>query len=119
MDTSVLAPIAGNSVCDAWGNIRNDPIKIIEESDDDNFVKVFVYEIDGAFYFGYQINVGKTIRQKAANINDRSFKTKELARIYGCAEVETACNSNKNTRKLFAGFKKIKYAQPELFAEED
>lgn len=120
MNASVLtAPVSDNSLCDAWGNIRTEPIKTIEETHEDNFVKVFIYEIGGVFYFGYQLKVGKTISQKAANINDDAFDTQELARIYGCAEVEIACNSNKNTRKLFADFKRVKDAQPELFAWED
>jgi hypothetical protein len=120
MNASVLvAPMSDNSVCDAWGNIRAAPVKTIEESHGDNFIKVFIYEAKGAFYFGYQIKVGKTIQQKSANINDRAFDTKDLARIYGCSEAQAACGSNKNTLKLFAEFKKIKNAQPELFAQED
>jgi hypothetical protein len=120
MTASVLvSPVGGNSSCDAWGNIRAAPVKTIEESHDDNFVRVFVYEIDGAFYSGWQMKVGKMIRQKAANINDRNFNTKDLARIYGCMEVETACASNKNTRKLFSEFKRIASAQLELFPLED
>jgi hypothetical protein len=119
MNASILAlPAAVNAVCDVWGNIRADPIKIIEETHDDNFVNLFIYEIDGAFFFGYQIKVGKTICQKAANIDDETFETQELARVFGCAEIQNACNSNKNTRKLFAGFKKIKDAQLELFPLE-
>jgi hypothetical protein len=120
MNTSILvSPADTNSTRDAWGNIRNTPVKVIEESHDDNFVKIFIYEIDGCFYYGYQIKVGKTICQKTANISDKPFGTKDLARIYGCNEVENTCNSNKNTRKLFAEFKRIANAQLELFPMED
>jgi hypothetical protein len=115
----LIAPMSRAPSCDAWGNIRNTPVKVIEESHDDNFVKIFIYEIGGRFYYGYQIKAGKMLKQKAANINDQSFETKDLARVYGCVEIETACNSNKNTRKLFAEFKRIANAQLELFLMED
>jgi hypothetical protein len=118
-EVSVLAPAQREcGTCDRWGNIRAAPVKVVEETRGDNFIKVLLYEVDGLFYFGYQIKVGKTLRQKAANIHGRSFGTKELARICGCAEVEVTCNSNKNTRKLFTEFKKIAGAQLELFPEE-
>jgi hypothetical protein len=108
-----------NSSCDAWGNIRIAAVKVIEETHEENFVRLFIHEVCGAFYFGYQIQVGKTVRQKSANINDRSFEKKELARIYGCMEIQSTCNSNKNTRKLFAEFNRIANAQQELFPQED
>jgi hypothetical protein len=53
--------------------------------------------IDGLFYYGFQVKIGTTIRQEAANINGRVFKTSEAARSAASIEIEKECGRNKNT----------------------
>ena len=104
-----------NAMCDAWGNIRGEPAGSTEERHGDYYVKIFIYGVDGRFYYGYQIKIGTMIRQKTANIKDRSFSTAELARSSASVEIERVCGTNKNVNKLFADFIRIRYNQGSLF----
>ena len=104
-----------NNACDAWGNIRTEPAGGTEERHGDYYVKIFIYSVEGKFFYGYQLKIGTMIRQKAANIKDRSFSTAELARSACSIEIERVCNSNKNVKKLFADFIRIRYNQGSLF----
>jgi len=115
---SLVPPAPPNAVCDAWGNIKGEPAGSIEERHCEHYVKIFIYSVDGRFYYGYQIKVGTMIRQKAANINDRNFPTAELARSSASVEIERVCSTNKNVNKLFADFIRIRYNQGSLFEGE-
>jgi hypothetical protein len=106
-----------NSACDAWGNIRGEPFCVVEERHGDFFCRILVFCVDGLFYYGFQLKIGTTILQAAANINCRSFKSSEAARSAASIEIERECGKNKNTKKFFADFTRIRYNQGSLFEE--
>jgi len=111
-----LVPAAPpNNQCDVWGNVQGEPAGSTEERHGDWYVKITVYCVEGKFYYGYQIKIGTMIRQKTANIKDRAFSTAELARSSASVEIERVCNTNKNVKKLFADFIRIRYNQGSLF----
>ena len=112
---SLIPAAPPNGQCDAWGNIRGEPAGTTEERHGDYYVKILIHCVEGVFYYGYQIKIGTMIRQKAANIKDRSFSTAELARSSASMEIERVCNTNKNVKKLFADFIRIRYNQGTLF----
>jgi hypothetical protein len=112
---SLVPPSPQGGSCDAWGNIRGEPSGSVDERHDNHFVKLLVYQKDGRFYYGYQIKIGTMIKQKTANIKDRSFTSEDGARGAASIEVERVCNSNKNVKKLFAEFIRIRYNQRTLF----
>jgi hypothetical protein len=114
-DTVLIIPIERKEDCDIWGNLRNNPARIIEERHGDNFINLFIYEYEHHFYYGYQLKVGTMIRQKLANVKDKNYPGSDIARVYASAEIKTLCDTNKNVRKLFEDFTKIRYNQPELF----
>jgi hypothetical protein len=103
---------------DAWGNFRSAPVKTIEESHEGNFLKLFIYEHDNTFLFGYQLKLGGVVKQKMANIGDTAYKTSDEARIAGCREIQAVGKANRSMRKVFAEFSKIRYDEPELFGED-
>lgn len=112
---SLVPAMLPNALCDAWGNIRLDPTCMVEERHGDYFCRILVYCVDGLFYYGFQLRIGTTIRQTVASINGQAFKTSELARSAASIEIERECNKNKNTKKFFAEFIKIRYSQGSLF----
>jgi hypothetical protein len=112
---SLIPAAPPDSSTDAWGNIRGAPIGGIEECHGDWFVKISVCCVDGRYYYGYQLKVGTKIKKKAANINDRSFTTAELARSSASIESERVCGRNKNVNKLLADFIRRRYNQGSLF----
>jgi hypothetical protein len=109
----VLAEQKGN--CDIWGNLRDKPLQIVEERHGDNFINIFIYEYEYHFYYGYQLRIGTMIRQKLANMKDKNYSSSDIARIHASAEINALCDSNKNVKKLFVDFIKIRYNQSELF----
>ncbi|GHV90431.1 hypothetical protein AGMMS50268_09340 [Spirochaetia bacterium] len=114
----VISPIPEapmHSACDVWGNIRLEPSYIVEERHGDYFCNILVYCVDGLFYYGFQLKIGTTIRQAAANINGRAFTSSNAARSAASIEIEAECNKNKNTKKFFAEFTIIRYNQGSLF----
>jgi hypothetical protein len=100
---------------DTWGNLHGEPEKVIEETIGDNFIKVFVYKVDAAYCYGFQLKVGTLIRQKAANIGAATHKTLGAAREEAGKEIEAVCAGNKNSKKFFADFTKIRYTEYDLF----
>jgi hypothetical protein len=100
---------------DTWGNLRGDPKKVIEETQGDNTIKVMIYQVEGAYYYGYQLKVGTLIRQKAANISAAIYKSEGAAREAAGKEIEAVCAGNKNSKKFFADFTKIRYTEYDLF----
>ena len=102
---------------DTWGNLRGDPLCVIDEAHGDNFVKILIYKADGFFAYGFQLKVGTVIRQKAANIGGAVFKSEGEAREAAGIEIEAVCAANKNSKKYFAEFSKIRYIEYDLFSE--
>jgi hypothetical protein len=100
---------------DVWGNLRGDPYRLIEETCGENTIKVSIYKVDTRFYYGYQLKVGTLIRQKAANISAATHKTEGAAREAAGKEIEAVCAGNKNSKKFFADFTKIRYTEYDLF----
>jgi len=101
--------------CDTWGNIQGEPICVIEERQGDWFVKIHIYCIENRYYYGYQINIKKMIKQKTACVNGQSYSSANYARSAASIEIEKTCNENKNVRKIFADFIQIRYNQGSLF----
>jgi hypothetical protein len=117
-DTGLFAgppPEAENGNCDTWGNIRLAPVKTIEEANGKNFVKIFIYEYRGGYFFGFQIKIEKVVRQRAANVNDLPLKTLEAARGAARGMIVQICKENHVIKRLYTDFTVIGYNQPELF----
>ncbi|MCL2410082.1 MAG: hypothetical protein FWC97_00420 [Treponema sp.] len=115
-----LAPaVSPHKSCDAWGCIRSEPVGTVFERIIEDYVKIFIYCVDAGYYYGYHIKIGTMLRQKAANINDRKFGNADLARVAASIEVENICNTNKNVKKVFADFIRVRYNQGSLFEEVD
>jgi hypothetical protein len=100
---------------DTWGNLRGEPFLIIEEAHGTNFINIFIYKAGDLFSFGYQLRVGTILRQKKANISGAIYKTNGAAREAAGNEVAALCATNKNSKKYFAEFQKIKYTDYDLF----
>ena len=101
--------------CDTWGNIQGEPLCTVEERHGNGFVRIFIFSAGGRFYYGYQISIGTMVKQKTANINAHSFGSADFARSAASIEIERICNTNKNVKKMFADFIKIRYNQGSLF----
>jgi hypothetical protein len=112
-----IPPEVMPAYCDKWGNIRKEPERTIEENHGLNFIKIFIYEHGGLFFFGYQIKIEKLIRQKTGNIKNASFETIEAARIGAREELKNAIfkTRSRGVKMQFANFVKVYYNQPELF----
>jgi hypothetical protein len=106
-------PLEGET--NAFGTITLEPVRTIIESHNKNFVKIFIYECAGRFYFGYQLKVDRIIRQKKANVADPSFNKAEAARMAARDEIKSICGSSRFIRDIFEDFVTIIYNQPELF----
>lgn len=100
---------------DQWGNLKENPLKTIEETHGGNFVKIFINEYRGAFYFGFQFRVERVIRQKKANIKDRPLDSPDAAGAAARKIIIKICKENHAIKRLFAEFAIIVYNQPELF----
>jgi len=100
---------------DVWGNLRGEPVLSISEAHGTNFINIFIYKVGDLFSFGYQFHVGTILRQKKANISRAVYKTEGAAREAAGNEVEAICATNKNSKKYFAEFQKIKYTDYDLF----
>jgi hypothetical protein len=102
--------------CDTWGNLKIDPVDILEETHSFNFIKVFIYKVDENFYFGYQLRLNRLVMQKQANVLDRPEKTKNAARQVARKELHSIVSKHsKKTLEAFLIFDTICYNQPELF----
>jgi len=102
---------------DTWGNLRGEPVRIIDEAHGSNFVKVFIYKTGDLFAYGFQLRVGTVIRQKAANIGGATFNSEGAAREAAGVEIAAICATNKNSKKYFAEFAKVRYNNYDLFSE--
>jgi hypothetical protein len=101
---------------DQWGNIKADPVKIIEETHGENFIKVFIYKAHGdSYFFGFQLKIDKVVRQKRANIADPHHRGPDSARAAARDMIIDICKKNHGIKRLFADFTVIRYNQPELF----
>jgi hypothetical protein len=114
-----MAEVRTNGAFNGLGNIRYPPEKVIEERHGNNFIKVFLYEYDGGFLYGYQIKIAGMIRQKAANVNDSIRGSSEAAFTDACKEIQNLCMAKRSVREIFIDFDKIMcYNQLELFTED-
>ena len=120
-----LPPVVNNAVipaparpyCDIWGNIKKEPLKAIVESHKGDFINVYIYEIEAAFYYGFQLKLRKLIYQKEANVINDTAQNSADAALY-CARRDLVSLVNNYSKKLvetFLTFDKICYNQPELF----
>jgi hypothetical protein len=100
---------------DAWGNLRGDPFNFIEETHGENTIKVFIYQVEMLFYYGYQLKVGTLLRQRVANIGAVAYKTEAAAQEAAGKEIEIICAGNKNSKKYFEEFTKVRYIEYDLF----
>jgi hypothetical protein len=95
--------------------LHGDPHKLIEEIHGENCIRVFIYQVDMLFYYGYQLKVGTLLRQKVANIGAIAYKTGGAAREAAGKEIEIICGGNKNSKKYFEEFAQIRYTEYDLF----
>jgi hypothetical protein len=102
---------------DTWGNLRGEPLRVIEETHGNNFVKVLIYKPNDFFAYGFQLRVGTVIRQKAANIGGAIYKSEGEAREAAGVEIEAICAVNKNSKKYLVEFQNIRYNSYDLFSE--
>ena len=100
---------------DAWGNLRLEPVNVVQEAHGENVIRIFIYEYNGAFYFSFQIKIEKLVRQKMANVKDMPHTSIERARGAAREMIIGICKENRTIKKLFADFTIITYDQPELF----
>jgi hypothetical protein len=100
--------------CDSWGNIKKEPLKVLEETHGQDFIKIFVYQIETGFFFGYQLKLKKLIIQKQANIKDTPLEGEGPA-IKAARKELTDLASENRLIKTFIMFDTICYNQPELF----
>jgi hypothetical protein len=100
---------------DTWGNLRGDPHKLIEETHGEHMIKVFIYQVDMRYYYGYQLKVGTLLRQRVANIGAAAYKTEGAAWEAAGKEIEIICAGNKNSKKYFEEFTQIRYTDYDLF----
>jgi hypothetical protein len=100
---------------DQWGNFRLQAEKVIEEIHGQNFIKVFIYRYNEQFFYGFQIKIGKLVRQKKANINDPPMQSREAAKEAARKQIIRICKTGHAIKKLFNDFTIIQYNQPELF----
>jgi hypothetical protein len=114
---SVIIPGEAPAGCDAWGNIRGEPCGTVDERHGDNFIRVLIYKREEGFYYGFQLKVGTMIREQATNIHGEAFGTADTARAAAGREIEALCGTNKNVKKLFVDFGKIRYNQGMLFED--
>jgi hypothetical protein len=106
-------PLEGET--NAFGAITLDPMRTIVESHNKNFVRIFLYECAGRFYYGFQLKIDRIIRQKRANVADISYDEAEDARLAARNEILGICDSSRFIRDIFEDFVTIIYNQPELF----
>jgi len=99
----------------SFGVITTEPIKIIDENHRKNHIKVSVYEMSGLFYFGYQLKVSRTIRQKIANINDTPYSSINTAIMAARKEIKQICGHSHFVKDTLEDFTSVFYNQPELF----
>lgn len=120
-----LSSVPETEYYDQWGNLKGTPAKTIEENHAENFVKIFIYQYSSIntvinhrqadFYFGFQLRIGKLVRQKQANIADSPCRSIESARIDARNMIIDICKKNRAIKKIFADFTMIGYDQLELF----
>jgi hypothetical protein len=107
-------PEYARSFCDSWGNIKKEPLKVLEESHGPDFIKIFVYQTEKGFFFGYQLKLKKLILQKQASIKDTPLEGKTEAVKAAREQIKTLVTENRLI-KTFIMFDTICYNQPELF----
>ena len=113
---AVDVPEYARSYCDTWGNIKKTPVKAIEQVHGPDFIRIYIYQADPGFYFGFQLKLKKLILQKKANIKDEPYKTEDEARQAARRSMITFVSMySKKLVDEYLAFDKICYNQPELF----
>lgn len=107
-------PLTESEYYDQWGNLKT-PTRVIEETHGENFIKIFVYQYQADYFFGYQIKIDGIVRQKKANIASLPMRDADEARESARKMIVDICNQKKVTKRIFAEFTIIRYNQPELF----
>jgi hypothetical protein len=111
------APAAGGGDYDAWGNIKKNPAKAEKERHNEDFINIFLYQLQDNWYYGYQLKIDKLARQKKANISDPAFGSPGGARREAIKTIIRLCRENRAIKRLFAEFAIAEYNQLELFKE--
>jgi hypothetical protein len=111
---AVEIPEYARPYCDSWGNIKKEPVKVLEEHHDKDFIKILIYQTETGFFFGYQLKLKKLILQKQANIKDIPLEGEAVA-VKAARKELTAIASENRLIKTFITFSTICYNQPELF----
>jgi hypothetical protein len=108
-------PAGGTGDYDAWGNIRLQAQKVIEENHGQNFIKILIYQYNKQFFYSFQVKIEKLVRQKRANIGDPPLESTEAARAAARDQIIKICKAGHAIKKAFNDFTVIRYNQPELF----
>jgi len=109
-------PEYARGYCDKWGNIKKPPVKALEQAHGRDFVRIYVYQAEPGFFWGFQLRLNKLIVQSEANIKDTPCKTENEALQAARLTMEAFIKENsKKSFELFLTFDKVCYNQPELF----
>lgn len=108
-------PAPPSALFNAFGVLTAEPLRIIEEKQKKNHVKILIYEAENAYFFGYQFKVDRLVRQKLPTISDKPLASLEEARMGAISEIRQICAHSRFVRDLFEDFTKIVYNQMELF----
>jgi len=113
---AVKIPEYARAYCDTWGNIKKPPVKKIEQSNGRNFIKIYIFQAEPGFFWGFQLKLNKLILQSEANIKDDPYKTENEAIKAARLTIEAVVSEHsKKMANLLLSFDKICYNQPELF----
>lgn len=99
----------------AYGVIKGEPVKVIEESHKKNYIKIYIYEISGQFYYTFRLKVDRIVRQKQANLNDKPHASAEAARCAARDDIKQICSHSSFVKNIFENYTVIRYNQYELF----
>jgi hypothetical protein len=103
------------TLTDIYGNFRAVPEQIIEERHNGDFIKISIYKNESGFYYGYQIKIAAMVKQKTANIKEKTYRSADAACMYAVLEIERICMAHRTVRKVYVNFTKIRHSQRELF----
>ena len=114
---TINIPDYARSYCDKWGNIKQEPLKTIQQKSGGDFINVFIYKTEKGFFYGFQLKLRKLVLFKNANVvKDTPAETEEKAREAArLSIVESVGMYSKNMLKHFMFFDKICYNQLDLF----
>jgi hypothetical protein len=91
-------------------NVQKEPVKIIEEHHENDFVKISIFEKSGRFVYDYQFKIAKLIRQKISLPLDVGNGSINDAQSAAWNEIIKICSENRAKRAVL----KFCYNQMEL-----